>query len=144
MNASDAGAIEGLGAGVGVGPTAETMTSIVNVPPAALVNVTLQVPGAVAVSVNAAPDEPLNVAMDPVPHVVVAVAGASAAATESVSDTPTSKASRPNASIAFGDPVTDSAGAPIGATGTLVPLPEQPAMLNDNEVIATIATAKKR
>jgi hypothetical protein len=61
--------------------------------------------------------------MEPVPHVVVAVAGASAAATESVSDAPTGKASLPTASIAFGAPLTESAGAPIGATGTLVPLP---------------------
>jgi hypothetical protein len=81
--------------------------------------------------------------MEPVPHVVVAVAGASAGATESVSDAPTGKASLPTASIAFGDPVTESAGAPIGATGTLVPLPEQPAMHNDNAAIVAIAKRKK-
>jgi hypothetical protein len=106
-----------------------------------LVSVTVHVPGAVALSVNVAP-EPVREATEPAPHVVVAVAGASAAAIESVSDAPCGKASLPRPSIALGDPVTDSETAPIGATGTLEPVPEQPAIHSDSST--TVALARRK
>jgi hypothetical protein len=65
------------------------------------------VPTAVPVSVNVAPGEPPRVAIDPVPQVVVEVAGASAAAIERVSVAPTVRATPP-ALIASGAAVTPS------------------------------------
>jgi hypothetical protein len=103
----------GVGEAVGVGPAA-IVTVMVLVFPAALVSVRAHVPTAVPVSLNVAPGEPARVATDPVPQVVVAVAGASTAAIEIVSVAPTVRATPPPL-IATGAAVTPSdfgAGGP--------------------------------
>jgi hypothetical protein len=90
------------------------VTEIVSGFPAPLVSVTAQVPTALPVSVKDAPGEPASVAIEPVPQVVVAVAGASAVGIESVSIAPTVSA-RPPSLIATGAAVTGSA-AGVGTT----------------------------
>ena len=94
----------------------EITIGIVVVLPAAFVSVTEHVPAAIAVSVIEAPGEPRSVATE-LGHVVVAVIGASAAATESVSEAPTVKAKLPAALRATGAAVTVSARLGAGVAG---------------------------
>ncbi len=94
----------------------EIAIGIVVVLPAAFVSVTEHVPVAIAVRVIDAPGDPLSVATEP-GHVVVAVTGASADATESVSTLPVVSARLPAVLSATGAAVTASDRLGAGVAG---------------------------